>query len=142
MKHLPHYRFCVVEDDLELAPVVERIIHAIDPGASLDWATSAEEAICHLKTRSRRHREKPYDLVIIDFFLEGETTGLELCDIYNKNYPRVPVLVTSGLPVKEFLIACGREDVCPPFMQKPFSPEECKFMVESLLDYGSGELQC
>lgn len=140
MEKSNHYRVLVVDDDQELSVVMSQILKSIDPKVEIDLATSAEEAVEQLHYRDQElrgsRRERPYDLIVADIYLEGRKSGLELLESHLQDYPKIPVLVTSGMPLDRFLKAYGRDSVCPPFMQKPFSVGECRQMFEGLLAYG------
>jgi len=115
----------VVEDDLELSTVMDRILLSIDRDLILEWATSAEDASELLASASRRLGGKLYDLIIADIDLEGIGTGLDLWNQCRREYPTVPLVVTSGT---------HPDVVGPTFLQKPFSVRECRDLFADLLN--------
>lgn len=128
------FRVCVVEDDLELSTVLERVLRSIDPHVQIDWATSAEDALVLLKNSSSS-KKRGYDLVIADIYLEGEATGLDIWHYCQDRLPEVPLVVTSGLGLEKFLRSVGTQSISPPFLSKPFLPGECKQVLEGQLAY-------
>ena len=130
-------RILIVEDDLELSAVLDGVIASIDPEAEVDWVTSAEQAYFLLEEKSWQEG-RPYDLALVDIFLEGETTGLELWRHLQHSLPNVPIVITSAMPVHKFFDALGENTISPPFLAKPFKAGECRQLLEGLLTgYGS-----
>jgi response regulator of citrate/malate metabolism len=114
----------IVEDDLSLSNLLCEVIETFSPEAEIHTATSGEEAEEYLK-REAEIKYSPYDLVVADIFLEGETTGLDVWKMCDEKYPKTEILVTSSLPVEKFKSYLKNADSCPPYLQKPFSLEEC-----------------
>ena len=127
-------RILIVEDDLDLVDVLERVLRSIDRDVEIDVATSAETALFRLNERARSADEqRPYDLLIADIFLEGRTTGLDVWKICQNVYPEIHLIVTSSLPIDKFLAATGRESAAPPFLAKPFTVMEVKKLFSRIL---------
>ena len=123
----------VVEDDLELSSVIDRILISIDPTLHLEWATTAEEALATLSKRSTKKNNIPYDLMICDIFLEGARNGVELWKYCHSHYPKMKVVIISGIEVEKLSGLLDPKDDPPLFLSKPFSIEECSHLLESLL---------
>ncbi|MDO9182918.1 MAG: response regulator [Bacteriovorax sp.] len=123
----------VVEDDLELSSVIDRILISIDPTLHLEWATTAEEALTTLIKRSKDKMQNPYELIICDIFLEGASNGLDLWKYCQKNFPTMKVVIISGIePLKlQSLLGVSPEE--PLFLSKPFSVTDCSNLLEKLL---------
>lgn len=132
-------RILIVEDDLCLQNVISRVMHAINRHIALHWVTTAEEALEALK--DRQHSGQPYDLIVSDIFLSGETSGLDLWHKCQSQYANIPILLTSGMPVDQFLKEVGRDEICPPYLPKPFFTGECRQLIEGLLGYTERELR-
>lgn len=126
-------RFFVIEDDVELSFIWERILRTIDPNAQIDWATSAEEARARLNTKTKQGNGAPYDLIIADIFLEGTETGLDLWRSYKSITPKIPIVITSAVPIDKYLAKVGIDLDFPPFLAKPFTVHECTELIESIL---------
>jgi DNA-binding NtrC family response regulator len=116
----------VVEDDVDLKVILERILLKIDPALKYEWVTTAEEAAVELR---RDH----YALVIADFTLEGKGTGIDLWELVQERYPHIPFMMMSALDVEMFFKLVGRNRTCPIFLPKPFYSGECRQVIESLL---------
>lgn len=127
----------VIEDDVELITILDRVLKTIDPKINTDWVTSAEQAAAILEENIRTHNFQPYDLILADIFLEGSSTGLDVWKMCQQYFPDVPVVVTSALPVDKFFAAIGRDTISPPFLAKPFLAKECKQVLEGILTYSS-----
>lgn len=123
----------VVEDDLELSSVIDRILISIDPTLILEWSTSAEEAIATLKKRSEEKEGNPYDLMICDIFLEGVSNGLDLWKFCHTHYPTMKVVIISGIDLLKLTTLLDSHEEVPPFLSKPFSVSECSNLLEGLL---------
>jgi DNA-binding NtrC family response regulator len=123
----------VVEDDLELSTVIDRILISIDPTLHLEWATTAEEAISTLVKRSQEKNSNPYDLMICDIFLEGARNGLDLWKFCHTHYPTMKVVVISGIDLEKLTELLDSHEEAPLFLSKPFSVSDCSNLLESLL---------
>ncbi len=128
-----HKRILVVEDDHEMCALVAGVIFSIDAEAEVDWASSAERARALLARRAVR-KESPYDLVLVDIFLEGEASGLDFWKDLQQQLPEVPIVMTSCMPMHKFFTAVGPGVVAPPFLEKPFKPAECRRVFQALLN--------
>jgi DNA-binding response OmpR family regulator len=134
--YAPHHglHVFVVEDDVDLSTVLDRILRMIDPKVHIEWATSAEEAKARLTSRSAQSTHTtPYDLMIVDIFLEGAENGLDFWKMVKQHYPEVPLIITSALPVDQYLTSLGVDAGLPPFLAKPFTVNECKQLLKSVL---------
>lgn len=123
----------VVEDDLELSAVIDRILISIDPTLKLEWATSAEEAISTLEKKSQNKSVKPYDLMICDIFLEGARTGVDLWKYCHTHYPDMKILIISGMELDKLTALLDSDEPAPVFLSKPFSVSDCSNLLERLL---------
>jgi len=89
-------------------------------------AGTADEAFARLA-------EKPYDLVLTDISMPG-ISGLELLGRVLELYPKMPVIVVSGISDQEHvqgLIKLGAFD----FLLKPFRLEVVEKSVRRALEY-------
>jgi DNA-binding NtrC family response regulator len=89
-------------------------------------AGTADEAFARLA-------EKPYDLVLTDISMPG-ISGLELLGRVLQLYPKMPVIVVSGITEQEHvqgLIKLGAFD----FLLKPFRLEVVEKSVRRALEY-------
>lgn len=124
----------VVEDDLELSTVIDRILISIDPTLHLEWATSAEDAIKTLLKRAEENDHNPYDLMICDIFLEGARNGLDLWKFCHSHFPTMKIVVISGIDLPKLIELLDSHDETPLFLSKPFSVSDCSNLLEGLLN--------
>lgn len=124
----------LVEDDPTCETLLKRAIHAIDPSAQVSTQESAEAATCAIQQGIQAGYK--YDLIILDIFLAGKRTGIELWESIQYRFPATPILITSSLPLENFFKSIGRSSVAPPFLPKPFQLGECQQILTGLLKYG------
>ncbi len=122
----------IVEDDLSISNLMERVIRSIAPGVNLEWATSAEEALKLVDTSSKESPSSPYDLVISDFYLDGPKTGLDFWNIFRKTHPGVPFVLMSTADLNDFLENEDEQSV-PFFLRKPFDVGQCKAFLSKFI---------
>ena len=133
MDALKQKRVYVVEDDIELSTVVDRVLKSIDHKISLDWSTSAEEAIQTIHTAWKKGVRRPYDLIIADVFLDGSQNGLDLWNLCKREYPDIPVVLTSSSRLGTLFPPDTELPDTPIFLQKPFTMSESKKLFKNLL---------
>ncbi len=126
-------RALMLEDDIELSTVMEQVLKTVAPNLSLDWVTSAEEAMTRLDENLSNKTQSPYELIIADIFLDGASTGIDFWRSCQEILPGTPVLITSALSLERFFATVGQQSISPPYLQKPFTPTECKQAFETLL---------
>ncbi len=124
-------RLLVVEDDVALSFLVERLALNINPEIKVDWVTSAEQAVPLLKAKNGQCK---YDLIFADIFLDGERSGLDLWSFCQEEFPWVPVVVTSAMPMDRFFSTIGPNSVSPTYLPKPFLPRECFQVLKGMLN--------
>jgi DNA-binding NtrC family response regulator len=119
----------VVDDDLSIKPMMAKVLYSIDSELNLSWATNLEEA------KTILHKRKQ-GLVISDYLLGENETGLELWDFCRKKYPAIPFIMISGLTVQSIERVIGELDQWPMLLHKTRSMRECREVIQSVL---SGE---
>ncbi len=124
----------IIDDDLELSNVMERILMNIDETLDIFWTTSAEEAMLILRKRSKYYPTAPFDLMICDIFLEGNATGLELWDFCQKHYSDMKIAVISGLEEHRFNTLIKLMTPEPLSLHKPFSVQEFTLLYSALIE--------
>jgi len=128
-------KILIVEDEATEVLILKKIIHTMDKNITIDSFSSAEEALTHLDKINRTKGASLYDLLIIDIYLEGTVNGLDLMRVVEKNYSEIPIVITSSTSPYNFLKMLGEDFICPPFLEKPFSFNRCKTLLESVLEY-------
>lgn len=122
----------IVEDDLDMVDIVEKILLSINPATEVSWASSAEEAHFRLHSQKIHNWDSPYDLIIADIFLEGEETGLDLFRRCQGLYPDIPFIATSSTSIDKFYSKYGFSKI-PLFLAKPVQYSEWKSILQDLL---------
>ena len=131
-------RILVLEDDEDMAMVFDKIIKSIDGEAEIQIATTAEQVLASLQAHIRDRDKHPYDLIIADIFLEGEATGFDLLKVCRQFFPTVSMIVTSGIGPEQFLASLEKGVPSPTFLRKPFTVQECRNLVEAMLNKPAG----
>jgi DNA-binding NtrC family response regulator len=119
----------VVEDDICLSHIIEKIFKSLDPDMTITWVYSAEAAALKLE------EEQNFSLIVADYTLTGKETGLDLWDRCVRLHPDIPFIMVSSLTVDMFFKLIGTHRISPPFLPKPFYTGEFKQLVESLLHH-------
>ena len=88
-------RVLIVEDDLTIQPVLERMIRRINPNIQIDWTTRAEKALI-LLSQSRDTSPRPYEVVLTDIGLAGEKSGIDLVNECYLKQISANFVLTSG----------------------------------------------
>ena len=114
-------RICLVEDDPTIRELVAEKL--IQNGYFVESFSQAEVL---------GKRFEAYDLFILDVMLEGEQSGLELCEEIRKTRLEVPVLILSALSGPQDRIEglrMGADD----YLGKPFEMEELLLRIKGML---------
>jgi CheY-like chemotaxis protein len=121
-------RILVVEDDPFWQKVIGQNIFRTEPHSSVNYATSAEQALAILG------RDDHFDLIVADQYLEGNKTGCELWRECKSRGITAPFLLTSGnVDVQDF------PDVGVPFIHKPYVPSELRRTLGMMLEHRPAE---
>jgi len=114
-------RICLVEDD----PTIREIV-------SGKLSQAAYSVKSYSEAEALAHEISHYDLFIVDVLLQGEKSGLDLCEEIRKSHPEVPILILSALAEPQDRIEglrAGADD----YLGKPFEMEELLLRVEGML---------
>lgn len=117
-------RMLVVEDDLDLEPVLRRLVASIRKDVTVDWARDARSARELLAIHF-------YDAVLVDQCLGEEGSGLGLRACCWESQPQAIFAVMSAWPLSDYLHSVGGAGT--PFLRKPFALAECRALLRSLL---------
>lgn len=89
-------KILVVEDDINHFSILEELIKEINPKAVLDWEVNMAGAIEKINaSRENPWKNKLYDLVISDVFLEDGDSGIDLLEYCNSLKPKVNCILIS-----------------------------------------------
>jgi DNA-binding NtrC family response regulator len=122
-------RFLVVEDDVTMAPIIQQIIHRVDPEAEVIWATAEVDAEAALNRKVIDG--EPIDVVITDVFLADRKTGLDLWRRYGKRGPQF--LLISALSFPKFNHMLHPFETRPMFFTKPLDINRVADALKSAL---------
>jgi DNA-binding response OmpR family regulator len=114
-------RICLVEDD----PTIQELVKE-----KLERCGFQVEAFDEAEKVSRPFSR--YDLCIVDVMLQGESTGLDLCEEIKNKQPELPVLILSALADPQDRIE-GLRSGADDYLGKPFEMEELLLRVEGML---------
>jgi two-component system NtrC family sensor kinase len=81
-------RLLLVEDDVEVAQVITELLQ--DIGLQVIWARDGKAAL------ETFERDPTIEMVMSDIVMPGGMSGLELARALRKDYPELPVLLTTG----------------------------------------------
>ena len=126
-------RVLVVEDDKILTVLIGYALFEVMNDVEIDWAVSFESAINQIVTEGLKNKIYPYDLIIVDIFLEGFGNGFDLIKVIHRIYPAVPFLIITSLShdvVKENLSEMQTKNVI--YLKKPFMYADCKAEIGNI----------
>ena len=123
----------VIEDDIEMSTIIDRVLKSIDPSIILDWSTSAEEAIQKIQSALKKGVKKPYDLIITDVLLDGSRSGIDFWQFCQNEFSKIPIVVTSACSKDSLFKTSTPLPKSLIFLQKPFSISESKKLFKKLL---------
>ncbi len=83
-------RIMIIEDDLAIRESLSMILQ--EEGASVVTAGSSSEALKIIQSNPE------FDIVVLDWFIEGDTKGWALIDLIRNRDPNVKIVVLSGSP--------------------------------------------
>jgi DNA-binding NtrC family response regulator len=123
----------IVEDEVNLRTAFDHIIRSVDSKLVPIWVDSAEKALDLL-------RHQTFEFVIADYYLAGPRTGLQLWSSMHRRFPQIPFLLVSGMSTKEYLEKTSGLTHGPTYLAKPFTIEECRQAISSLIISKQGSL--
>lgn len=88
----------------------------------IDLATTYNDAL--FKYVLSEQSSKSYDLVIIDYQLEGKKNGLNLHAEFSKINQNIPIIMLSGISIEQFMQITKNKKCVPKFLSKPFNLKE------------------
>jgi DNA-binding response OmpR family regulator len=122
-------RILVVEDEPNLALGLED---------DLKLEGYEVEVVRDGETASRRAREQPFDLIVLDIMLPRKD-GFEVCRDIRRAGLRTPILLLTA-KTQESDKVLGLELGADDYVTKPFSPRELRARVKALLRRAAGDV--
>lgn len=125
------FRLLLVEDEKSISDLLYEVIQSWDIEGAVFEFTAVERG----DAAFIQMNEKPFDLIILDHFLEG-VLGQDLLISMRKPEHvnrRTPVILTSGYenPLKDDKLAASLQPLI--FLRKPFDPVLLKKQIEPLV---------
>ncbi len=113
----------LIDDDERLLSVLARTLRA--EGFGVRTANAAEIALSDLALR-------PCDLAVVDLMMPG-MSGLEFLQVMGKKYPRIPVIVMSGMGSIDVAVQAMQGGAAD-FVEKPIRPERIQTSIHKALE--------
>ena len=118
----------VVEDDQAYSKIIELTLTGLQINALVTH--EADTALQAARNAG------PFDAALIDVVLPGELNGRQLADRLRKDYPDIKIAFMSGY-TENAIIHNDRLDEGTTFLQKPFSINQLKTVLNNILKKGS-----
>ena len=109
-----HKKVLVIEDDEMSFKIIESFIKDYDPEMKCFFASTESDALEIMKTFN-------CDLVIADYFLNEQETGLAICNRIKQRTPGVECLIISSLKHHQYHEILKYSAIEPQFFEKPLS---------------------
>ncbi|MBL7558144.1 MAG: response regulator [Bdellovibrionaceae bacterium] len=117
----------IVEDDEFCRFIIENSVKEYSRDIKIITSASVNVALEILK-------DNPCDLVIADYYLEGEGNGLDLCHKIVSLYPKTKCLMMSSMNFPQYQKVVAKADTSPEFMEKPIKPSLIKKYLTSFFE--------
>ena len=121
----------VVEDDLSLQPIWQEIFRRCSPTIKLDWAVSCEAA--QKMVNDSNELKTPFDLIVVDLFLAGSGTGLDLLHSEEVVKSHARTMLVSSAETGKIRDFYGDPLLATQIIAKPFSVKECERAIRKIL---------
>lgn len=118
-------RILIVEDQEEVSTILKFNLEPMSDNYQISIAADGFEALDML-------REKPFDLVITDYMMP-DMDGLELIETIRKLSPNTQIILISALKHNSLYEMVAEANI-EHFLQKPFSGQEIRNVVQQVLD--------
>lgn len=119
-------RVLVVDDDTMTRAQLKKTIKDFDMDIVCMTASSLDEALTLL-------RAYDFDLLIADYYLLDNHTGLELWEEASVEFPELEGIIISSIGRKDFYALTQNAEVQPLYCQKPIDNKKMKGILRFLL---------
>ena len=113
-------RIHIAEDEVEIAQLLSTFFRR--RGYQVSISRTAEEAMKSIE-------EEVPDFAILDLFLEGQKSGLDILKFIKEKYPSIKTIVASGImddPMKNIMKG-SEPDI---YLKKPYSLDDLSKTIE------------
>jgi len=121
----------IVEDDLSQKQLWNFVISRVSESAEVDWAVSSEQALTMIK--KNKSLGKLYDLLIVDLFLAGSETGLDLLKSEEVVSAGPKTILVSAIDQKNFEDQLRQELAHIKLIIKPLNIIKCENTIVELV---------
>jgi len=121
----------IVEDDLSQKQLWNFVISRFADAAIVDWAVSSEQALIMIKNAHKKQNE--YDLLIVDLFLAGSETGLDLLKANEVQELNTKTIVVSAIDQENFQSQLSKELQNIKLVTKPLNIIKCENILYDLM---------
>lgn len=112
----------IIEDDPLMARALQARLTNIVPGCSVDLADCADGADARLNGRH-------YDVCMVDLFLDGQLTGLDLIERYQGRFPETAFIVMTAHSRNELAAQAMRMGACDFLIKGSFTDFELETSI-------------
>jgi len=121
----------IVEDDLSQKQLWNFVISRVSEHAEVDWAVSSEQALTMIK--KNKSVGQLYDLLIVDLFLAGSETGLDLLRSKEVMSVGPKTILVSAIDQKNFEDQLSQELAHIKLIIKPLNIIKCENTIVELV---------
>lgn len=115
----------IIEDDDLSFKIIQSFIKSYDPDIRCFFASNEKDAMEIIQTFH-------CDLVIADYFIADEKTGLDICHRVKNEYPEISCSIVSSLKHDQYQDLLKYADVQPIFFEKPVSKNKITHYLEEV----------
>ncbi|MDD2319628.1 MAG: response regulator transcription factor [Geobacteraceae bacterium] len=118
-------KILIVDDHPLVRKGISEVLSAV--GAEIDEAATGVEAVLKVC-------EQKYDIVLLDISLPGQS-GLEVLKLLKKERPRLPILILTMHPEKQYAIRAMKAGAAG-YVTKDCEPEKLILVIERIVQQG------
>ena len=116
----------IVEDDPFSQKYFQKVLHDRFPDLYTVVTEDYDSALNAIL------REGKFDIVILDIYLGGDKDGIDIYRTLLRLHHKPVIVMTSALEPERYLQLFPRGIQAPPFLKKPFRPDECTAIIKDV----------
>lgn len=120
-------RILIADDHAVVRRGLKEILADALPGAEFSEAANSDEVLSHLV-------KTPISLLVLDISMPGRS-GVDVLRDIKYAYPRMPVIILSCQPEKQYAVRCLRAGAAA-YINKESAPEELVLATKKILSGG------